>query len=234
MKRTMGDPQTKQVDPGAGQLQVYYTAPNAKLEELGLTELTLGSRQWLDINGLNLLRSQLHLVEPNLEPWLQSVWDLASRDGIRLPFLEPLAPDKMGLVITSYNPLDDLRFAEVLSVGLDWKTLVMEYLGGTVPLYFNGADRFQGQFNLLGDVRNIGYDKEKAIALLTEMGYKDLNLTLLIPQDTVLEKIGERIQTSLELIGIHAVTTAVPETEIKNTIQSLLDQRAFFITISLR
>ena len=230
-QRQMGEPQAGEIDPGSGQLQVYYTAPAVKLKELGLTGLP--TNQWLDIGGLNILRERLHLEEPNLDPWLRSVWQVAPQDGVKLPPLEPLAPTTTGLVVTGFNILANTAFGEMLGYGVDWTMLDKEFLGSDNPVTFNGATQFQGQFNQLSDMRRVGYDPSKAMELVKENGYDKLTLMLLVPPDDALQTIAKLVQRNLSEFGFQVEFIVVPVIDIPTKVQSLLDQGAQVLVMNL-
>jgi hypothetical protein len=223
-ERVMGKPQTARIDTVAGETQAFFTAPAAKLQELGLTGFP--SNQWLGMEGLNILRQRLHLEEPNLEPWLRSIWELAPEDAVKLPPLDPLPPENMGLVVTGYETIADARFGEVLGYSLNWPGLVKEFLQRDTPAAFNGATQFKGQFNLIGDMRDIGYDPQKAMQLVKEAGYDRFSLMLLVPPDDALLAMAKTIIPSLSRIGFQVEFIPVPESEINIEAQSLLEQGA--------
>ena len=233
-QREMGDTLTSGVGLMGGQIQIYYTAPDAKLQELAFTDLSAGSRRWQSIDGLNVLRQRLRLVEPNLEPWLQNVWQAAALDGFKLPSLAPLAPDKAGLVVTGYGTLADSSFAEVLGYGVDWTTLVMKNLGPDVPVIINGADQLRGQFNLLKDVRNLGYDPEKARTPLADARYKGLSMRLLVRPDAALQSSAKMMQANLDQIGVKVEIVVVSGANMSKEVQSLINQGASFLVFELR
>lgn len=232
-QREVGETRTGQIDPGTGSLLVYYTAPDAKLLELGLNDPPSGARQWQGIDRLDVLRERLRLVEPNLEPWLQGVWQTAALDGIKLPSLAPLAPERGALTITGYGTLADLRYANALAYGVEWQQVV-NTLGFAAPVMINGADVFRSRFKLIGDVSSLGYDPNRAVAFLREAGFSGANASLSVLLDDTFQKKAGMIQAELDKIGFQTEISVVPRAELSGAIQSRTQQRIPFLVIELR
>lgn len=82
----------------------YYTAPDDKLEELGLWELPeVTPRTPLPISELPILVERLEPLEPRIGPWIEKIFDQAQTDGVirALPGTE--ASYKLGLSISTLN-----------------------------------------------------------------------------------------------------------------------------------
>jgi ABC-type transport system substrate-binding protein len=112
--------------------------------------------------------------------------------------------------------------------------MVNENLGTEVPVVINGADQFRGQFNLLRNVRDLGYNPEKATAILNETGNNGLSLWLLILPDERLQNTAEILQASLTKIGVQSEIMVVPEADMSSTIQSLMSQDLQLMIIEYR
>ena len=233
-QRELGEPQTGQIDPGSDQAIMVYTAPDARLQELGLTGLAARSGQWQGIDGLNDLRAQLRLVEPNLEPWLQTVWQTATvQAGYKLPPLGPLAPAPAGLVLTAYGSLANAQFANALGSGVDWTSVVDPTFGAGFPAGIHGSTLLDGEFNLVMDARGLKYNPDLAMRILRENKDDDLTLKLLIT-DEKLSAPAEKLQAYLGKIGLHAESLMVGTADLKDLIRSLLEQDAPFLSLALR
>jgi hypothetical protein len=227
-KRSMGEPQTSTDNLIPGQIQVYYTAPDAILKIMGLTDLPM--KQWLDIEGLNLLRKELRLREPNLESWLQVVWQKIPEE-FTPPTLEPLSATKPALIITGYDALANENFAKALSYSLEWEALIKGFLREDVPVVFNGLSKFKGQVNILTDMRSMKYERNIAYELFKETGYDQVNLTLVVPPDRAVQNITKIIQSSLTEYGLHVEVAVVPEIELNQKAQLFLDQGSQVLVI---
>jgi hypothetical protein len=80
-----------------------YTASDDRLKELQAMAELPAARTWLGLEELPPLRAVLSQRDPNLEPWLEQIWEQAEQDGFRLseeapPVTEPEEPPPVTLV----------------------------------------------------------------------------------------------------------------------------------------
>jgi hypothetical protein len=135
VERLPGAPETV-FTQGRGDAQFLYTAPNEALEPLPIDTAAMQPRTWHSTEQLPLLIEPLRDIEPQLEPWLQSIWENSTRAQIDLgPFPEPVSedPDEDGLTTVSEqeigtDPLNPDSDEDQLSDGAE----VLDY--GTDPL----------------------------------------------------------------------------------------------------
>ncbi len=217
-----------------GNPQFYYTAPIAKLEELGL-DPELPDREWRPIDQLTLLVQQIRLIEPQLEPWLERIWERAKLDEIPLIPLEGILPGEQLVVTTAGDLWQAPPARDSILYAVDWSVLTEEILGQVMPV---GAVHLESTGNLKlisPDAGKFTYDPERAKALFDEGGYTaDQQLVLLVPEgNDALEKAADFLVEQMDAAGIKLAIQFQPADELREIRNQLVLTGISVITLNL-
>ena len=234
LQREMGKPVTGEAERSLNEVRAFYTAPDDKLKELGLAGRLARPRSWLGPDELLSLRERLRTREPGLEGWLATVWQTAAQEGYLAPALPALAPERAGLVLTSYAPLDNLRFAQALSYAVDWPALSAKNLATRTAIALNGGNLFDGQHNLIPDARKSGYSPARAAEILKAIGVDRLVLPLVVPREQGQLASADWIKADLEQVGITAEIQILTAASLPEAIQAYSGKGVPFMILEYR
>lgn len=206
--------ESEEVEIEDGKAQFLYTAPDAKLEELGL-DPDLPERAWHPTDQLPVLVEQLRIVEPRLVPWLERIWERARLDDIDLGPRESIVPGDQLAVITYGEAWQDPRLQESILYAVDWFLLTEEFLGEPLRVQVARQEPTGSLARTGPDAREVGYDPEQAKALLEEAGYGDgTAMVLLVPaEDEPLIEAAKLVVEQMAAIGVNAEVKVLPESE---------------------
>jgi hypothetical protein len=211
--RVPGQPVTVEVENGRAQF--LYTAPDAKLEELGLDPLLPG-RVWHSVEQLPILVEQLAVIEPQLVPWLEQIWEGAKVDDIDLGPQDQISPGAQLAVITLGELWQDPRLQESILYGVDWLRLTEEVLGEPTRVQIARLEPTGSLTKTGPDAREAGYDPERARALVEEARREIPIMPLLVPAgDDALLKAADLVTQQLAEIGISMGIEPVARDEIQ-------------------
>ncbi len=215
-KRVPGPPVEVQI--ADGQAKFLYTAPNAKLEELGLDPM-LPDRVWHPTDQLEVLVKQFGGVEPQLVPWVEQIWEGARLDGIELgPGIGIPREDQLS-VVTFGEPWQDPAVQESILYGVDWSRLTDQALGAPARVQVARQEPTGSLAQTSPDARVVGYDPGRAQALMAEAGYDSLEAVLLVPAgDDELLRTAELLQQQLAESGVKVEIEIVPQGKIQEKV----------------
>lgn len=216
--------------------QFLYTAPDTKLEELGL-DPDLPDRVWHPTDQLPVLVQQLRIIEPRLVPWLGRIWERATLDDIYIGPPESIIPSEQLVVVTAGEVWEVPSLQDSILYAVDWLVLTEEILAE--PLLRVGAVNQEraGSLKLLSpDAREIGYDPERARTLFVEAGYdQGVQMVLLVPDDDdSLLKAADLIAEQMAVIGVDLAIEVVPVNEFQDTSKTLVLEGISVLTLNRR
>jgi hypothetical protein len=189
---------------GRGDAQFLYTAPDAMLEVLPIDNTTLPPRAWQPAEQLPVLTASMRDIEPMLEPWLEHVWENSETAQIDLgPYPEPIASES--LQVTTFGEVwQDSRLHEIILYAVDWSLISDELFREPPQVEVTHRDPEGNQTEINPDAREVGYDPERARALMAEAGYPEgMRMGLVVPdEDEMLLKTAEVISEQMSAIGI--------------------------------
>lgn len=202
--------------------QFLYTAPDAKLEELGLSP-ALPERAWHPTDQLPVLVEQLRIVEPLLVPWLERIWERAILDDIDVGPRELIVPSDQLAVITYGEAWQDPRLQESILYAVDWFLLTEEFLGEPLRVQVARQEPTGSLTRIGPDAREVGYDPEQAKALLEEAGYGDgTAMVLLVPaEDEPLIGAAKLVVEQMATIGLDVAVEVLPASEFLDLSRTL-------------
>jgi hypothetical protein len=196
--RELGEPVPTSISIGE-EPRFLYTAPDAKLEQLpdGLPSW----QEWQGLEGLTALRQYLSETEPNLEPWLQRVWEQARGDDIPLPELVPLTR----LVLVGSGELwDNELVQDAILHAVDWRSATESVFDQAAPVAVRRLDASGQEVTIREDASSIEHDPQRAQKLLEEAGIvQGMVVELrLSPDDESVIRMAELIKEHLAQVGI--------------------------------
>jgi hypothetical protein len=209
------------VEVGEGQAAFLYTAPDAKLEELRLNP-DLPDRTWHSTEQLPILVEQIQVIEPEIRPWLDRVWDGARIDGIDLgPRNWPEVENQLDIV--TFGPAwDDPQLQESLLFGADWGAVTEETMGQPTRVQVARLDPSGGLLTTRPDAREVGYNPDQARELMAAAGYDALEGVVLVPDgDAELLNTAEILAQQMQESGFSLTVELVPEAEIQNRMAAM-------------
>jgi ABC-type transport system substrate-binding protein len=146
-----------------------------------------------------------------------------------------VVPAQPGLVLTSYGRLANATIANALAYGVDWTSVVDKYFGNDFPAAIHGSNQLDGEFNLVQNVRSLGYDYAKATEILQATGNSDLSLRLYMLSDENLQNFAQVLQQYLKEMGLSVELIVVPGVGNLDSInRELLLEGVPFLTLTLR
>jgi hypothetical protein len=189
---------------GQGDPQFLYTAPNEMLARLPIDTAALPPRAWQPAEQLPVLIASMRDLEPQLEPWLEGIWENSGMAEIELgPFPEPVASEK--LQVTTFGEVwQDSRLHDIILYGVDWSLISEELFRAPPRIEVTHQDPEGNQTEIYPDARVAGYDPEQAKALMAEAGYpEEIRMGLVLPdEDEVLFTAADIIVEQMSAIGI--------------------------------
>lgn len=206
--------ESEEVEIEDGKAQFLYTAPDAKLAELGL-DPDLRARAWHPTDQLPVLVEQLRIVEPLLVPWLERIWERAILDDIDVGPRELIVPSDQLAVITYREAWQDPRLQESILYAVDWFLLTEEVLGEPLRVQVARQEPTGSLTRIGPDAREVGYDPEQAKALLEEAGYGDgTAMVLLVPaEDEPLIEAAKLVVEQMATIGVDVAVKVLDASE---------------------
>ncbi len=197
--RELGEPVPTSMSTGE-EPRFLYTAPDAKLEELGL-DPDLPERVWHSTDQLPMLVEQLRIAEPRLVPWLERIWKQARTDDIPLAELVPLTR----LVLVGSGDLwDNELVQDAVLHAVDWRSATESVFDQAAPVAVRRLDASGQEITVREDASSIEHDPQRAQKLLEEAGIDQGMLVelRLSPDDEPVIRMAELIREDLAEVGI--------------------------------
>lgn len=178
--------------------EFLYTAPDPALEQIG----DVPPRAPGPLDQLGPVIEAL-----GIQPWMDRVWRRAEADRVSIPSTRGGAEGAGVVLRGGGGPLENELVQEAVLYAVDWVALSERFLPGQdAPVAVELPDRQSD------DVRDVGYDPERAQELMKEGGYDGFGLTLLYPyDDESLTNMAGKMTNWLGAIGIDTALEEVPD-----------------------
>ena len=217
--RELDDVQVVTVEQGDGP-RFLYTAPDDRIAELRELDDLPAERSWLGLDELPALRLVIHELEPQLELWLEEIWEQAGLDDIQIPELIPLdqlgqlpPADVLSIIVAGEFWYDD-RVLDAITLAVEWDALLEKAFGTDRPLDLTRLEESGEEVSVRPELRTVGFDPEAARELMAEAGLPDgFKLILLLPPGEAHRNAVNWMAEELAAIGIEAEIAAAPPGE---------------------
>jgi hypothetical protein len=163
-----------------------YTASDDRLKELQATGALPAARTWLGLEELPPLREVLGQEDPNLEPWLEQIWEQAGRDGIQFPEAKGPPPVTLVSFVDGEFEPNLAEGWEVSDDGLQWVFHLAE--GREMP---DGTPYTSDTVEELLTRNEVGYQRIKGYAGSEKIDDYTIVLLLERPNPDFLQEVSQ-------------------------------------------
>ncbi len=203
----------KQGDPP----RFLYTAPDDRIAELRELGDLPAERSWLGLDELPAVRLVVHELQPELELWLEDIWEQAGLDRIPIPELTPL--DQLGQpspanglsALVAGELFYDERIVDAITLAVEWDALLEKSLNTDQPLNLARLEESGEEVTIRSELRTLGFDPEAAQELMAEAGFPDgFKLLLIVSPEEDHRNAAGWLADQLGEIGIVVELVDVP------------------------